>query len=102
MAYKERELSRAEIRLASMIREHVPRSDRLEIVQQIAHVAEDLRDRVNEALYAAPLIAPMVQNQAEEIRKRAWDSLHFPRYRFFDAAIPDAGWGVFTEWKDAS
>ena len=86
--YKERDLTREERYLAGTIRDVVPRAERLHICQQIAHVAENLRDQAH---------AANRENIPWEERKKIWDALHFPRYKFFDAALPSEGWYQFSE-----
>jgi hypothetical protein len=66
------------------------------VCQQICEVAEGLRDRANEATVNASLVAPNVHEQHEGIREAVWKSLHFPRYRFFDAAMPFEAWAQFA------
>lgn len=85
MAYCERILTREEITLAQEIRDEVDRTKRLYLVQRVCEVAEDLRDKANEA---------------SGFDRKVWDSLHFPRYRFFDVALPNEGWAQFAECDD--
>lgn len=95
MAYKERALTREEYLFAMYVRDFVPRKIRLEFCQRVADVAEDMRERATATIEEAP-------QQHEEIRKRVWDTLAFPRYRFFDVAIPNEGWAQFAEVLEES
>ena len=90
--YKERELSSEEYWAAMALRA-VPAEKRLQAAQEFAQVAEDLRERANRALVNCET------GCNEEQRKAVWDALQFPRYRFFDVALPAGDWLKFAEDK---
>lgn len=100
MTYTERQLTREEHALAMAIRDTVPRADRLEVCQAVCRVAEDQRDRANAKIFEARADKMPWRNTDDEvtdaIRREVWDALHFPRYRFFDVAIPFEGWAQFA------
>jgi hypothetical protein len=87
MSYCERELTQDERHLAGILRETIADNfERLHAAQSVCHVAENLRDLANSTVANVPVI-----------REDVWNSLHFPRYRFFDAAMPNQGWAQFAE-----
>jgi hypothetical protein len=92
MAYKESELTCEEILLARDIRDMVPRRERLQVVQSVALVIEGYREKANEAATRCEV--------SEDTQLQIWQSLHFPRYRFFDVALPNEGWAQFAESED--
>lgn len=90
MEYHERKLTREERYLAGMIRDLVPERERLPLVQKICTQAEELREMANTAAIEAGV--------SEEQRTAIWQAMHFPRYRFFDAAMP---WGFWLQFADS-
>ncbi len=73
----ERLLASNEWELAVQIREHIPRRDRLRVCQLICELPEEEKDK-----WGFFSINP---------------DTRFPRYRFFNVAMPDADWGRFAK-----
>lgn len=92
MAYHERALTVEESRLAQAIRDCVPRRLRLDICQRVCTMMDDQRERVDEAFIAG--------ERGYDVRKRIWKRGHFPRYRFFDVALPGEAWGKFADSEE--
>lgn len=80
--YNERELTRNERDLAYKIRNSFDdHFVRLQVASEVAGIAEDTRDRAWAYL--------------DGHSQQAWDSMHFPRYKFFAEAV-DPMWDQFS------
>ena len=88
--YKERNLSPEEYWAAMALRA-VPAEKRLAAAQAFCHAVEDLRERAHRALDNCETGSDKYQ------RKAVWEALQFPRYRFFDVALPNGDWEKFAE-----